>query len=83
MKGWVIAVLASVAIAGLPQARAQPASWQGYVRQDASLRSGPDAGYPEVAWVREGESLWIHGCIDDWSWCDVSWYDRRGGEYRG
>ena len=53
------------------------------MRQDASLRSGPDAGYPEVAWVREGESLWIHGCIDDWSWCDVSWYDRRGGEYRG
>jgi uncharacterized protein YraI len=50
----------------------------GYTNTDANLRTGPDSGYPPIETVPYGERLVIHGCINDWSWCDVEWRRDRG-----
>lgn len=64
---------------------------EGYITGDASLRAGPDTSYPRVSMLSAGTPVAIMGCVDGWSWCDVSVGDDRGWvagnflqeEYRG
>jgi len=66
-------------------------AYDGYVTRSVRLRAGPDSSYPAVARLRGGTSVVIEGCVDDWSWCDVSTRHDRGwvngnylqNEYRG
>jgi uncharacterized protein YraI len=44
----------------------------------ATLRAGPSHQYPQVATLSRGDGLQVHGCIADWSWCDVRWQQQRG-----
>src|SRR5688572_22623098 len=37
-----------------------------------ALRAGPDVGYPFVASYDAGTPLAVQGCIEGYSWCDVS-----------
>ncbi len=60
-------------------ARAQNA----YTSRPANVRAGPDREYPVVAQLGPGEPLDVHGCLSDWSWCDVSFEDNRGWVYAG
>jgi uncharacterized protein YraI len=46
-----------------------------------SVRAGPDSSYPEVAQLDADTPLQVEGCLDDWSWCDVSFADNRGWLY--
>ena len=76
MKWLVItAVLASTLVL-TPAANAQ--SRYGYAVTNVNLRSGPDLGYPGIAVVPVGDEVLVQGCLDDWSWCDVSWQGLRG-----
>jgi uncharacterized protein YraI len=57
---------------------------EGYVTRSVSLRAGPDASYPSVARLHAGEVVAVEGCVDGWSWCDVSSREDRGwinGDY--
>src|SRR5512146_3546671 len=45
--------------------------------------AGPDRQYPLVAQLGRGAPLDVHGCLSDWSWCDVSFDDSRGWIYAG
>jgi len=51
---------------------------QGWVVADISLQAGPDAAYPSIVQLRAGTPVSIHGCIDGWTWCDVSIGDDAG-----
>jgi len=51
---------------------------EGYVTRNVYLRAGPDAGYPSVARLRAGSQVQIEGCVDGWSWCDVTDGEQRG-----
>ena len=51
---------------------------EGYVTGNVNLRAGPDVSYPSVARLRAGTTVDIQGCVDEWSWCDVSDGDDRG-----
>lgn len=51
----------------------------GYTITAVSLRAGPDVDYPRVTFLPAGTRLEINGCIDDWSWCDVSVWGRERG----
>lgn len=51
---------------------------EGYVTVNADLYSGPDTSYPSVAMLSGGSAVVIEGCVDGWSWCDVSSGDNRG-----
>jgi uncharacterized protein YraI len=54
-----------------------------YTARQMNLHAGPDRGYPLVAQVDEGTPLEVHGCLDGWSWCDVSVEGNRGWMYGG
>jgi len=51
---------------------------QGWVVADISLQAGPDSTYPSIVQLRAGTPVTIHGCIDGWTWCDVSIGDDAG-----
>lgn len=50
----------------------------GYVTGNVNLRAGPDSDYPSVVMLSAGTPVAINGCVDRWSWCDVSAQDNRG-----
>ena len=52
-----------------------------YTNRDANLRAGPDRSYPLVVRLEAGAPVDVRGCLDDWSWCDVSSEDARGWVY--
>ena len=54
------------------------AATRGYATDRLDVKAGPDYDYPTVAYVRSGSPLRINGCLNDWSWCDVSTPRGRG-----
>lgn len=71
--------LGALLLASLGVASAQDA----YTSRPMNVRAGPDREYPLVAQLDAGAPLDVHGCLDDWSWCDVSFEDSRGWIYAG
>lgn len=59
---------------GVSQARAADV----YVSAYVSLRAGPYVDYPRLMVLSPGVRLVLYGCLDDWSWCDVSYMGDRG-----
>jgi len=68
-----------VLLAALGIASAQNA----YTARPMNVRAGPNRDYPLVAQVDAGTPLDVHGCLDGWSWCDVSFDGNRGWMYGG
>lgn len=75
----VISSFGVVLLAALGIASAQNA----YTARPMNLRAGPNRAYPVVAQVDAGAPLDVHGCLDGWSWCDVSFQGDRGWMYGG
>lgn len=46
-----------------------------YTTRPKHVRAGPNQDYPLVAQLDAGAPLEVHGCLSDWSWCDVSFDD--------
>ncbi|OYZ16897.1 MAG: hypothetical protein B7Y35_03025 [Sphingomonadales bacterium 28-64-96] len=55
----------------------------GVMLRQAWVRAGPDLTYPRVGLARARSRVIVHGCLRDWSWCDIS--SRRGNRasFRG
>jgi uncharacterized protein YraI len=68
-----------VLLAALGIASAQDA----YTAKPMNVRAGPDRDYPLVAQLDAGTPLVVNGCLDGWSWCDVSFEGNRGWMYGG
>lgn len=51
------------------------------VSASVNLRAGPRAVYPSLYVLQPGLRVVIHGCLDDYSWCDISALDYRGWVY--
>ena len=77
MKAILAATLALATI-GLVPSTASAATRAGYVNASVNLRTGPAADYPRIVTLRGGQRVQIFGCINDWSWCDVSAAGYRG-----
>ena len=60
---------------------ASAAAQQAYTTRQVNLRAGPDRGYPQVAYVRAGQTVYVNGCIDDYRWCDITVGSNRGWAY--
>jgi len=52
-----------------------------YTNRIVNMRAGPSRDYPVVDQIQPGEAVEINGCLDDWTWCDVSIGDDRGWVY--
>jgi uncharacterized protein YraI len=48
----------------------------GFMIRQTWVRAGPDLRYPRVGLARARSRVNIHGCLRDWSWCDIT---TRGG----
>jgi uncharacterized protein YraI len=49
--------------------------------EPATVYAGPDDSYPMVAQLDADAPVQVMGCLDDWSWCDVTFGDNRGWLY--
>jgi uncharacterized protein YraI len=68
-------------IGGLMAVLAVPATarnYDAYIVSGASLVAGPGADYPSVADLSPGEPVQVHGCLEGFTWCDVSFQGYRG-----
>jgi uncharacterized protein YraI len=69
-----LAFAATAMLASTTWASAQEAFTTG----DVNMRAGPGSRYPVVTTIPEGRDVFIHGCLSNWDWCDVSWRRNRG-----
>ncbi len=49
-----------------------------YATADVNMRAGPSTAYPVITTIYGGAPVTVHGCLSDYSWCDVSWRGDRG-----
>lgn len=80
---WVSIAVATLLAAGA--ASAQPVYTQStqlaYTNRDVNVRAGPNREFPLVMWVPGGVQVYVNGCVDGWTWCDISVGDQRGWVY--
>lgn len=69
-----LAVAAAVLIGAATAASAEEA----YTTNDVSMRAGPGTRCPAVRVIPKDAVVYIHGCLRNWDWCDVSWRRSRG-----
>ncbi|MEI6026960.1 MAG: SH3 domain-containing protein [Betaproteobacteria bacterium] len=75
-----MAVLAALPLAGAaPAALAQ--GREALTNRNVHLRAGPAREYPVVAVLSAGTRVWVHGCLQAYTWCDVSAGPDRGWVY--
>lgn len=67
----IIHTFCALLLAAVGVASAQNA----YTTRPKHVRAGPNQDYPLVAQLDAGAPLDVHGCLSDWSWCDVSFGD--------
>jgi uncharacterized protein YraI len=73
-----LAGLAGFGMLALSALPAQARPWTGYAIADVNERAGPSTLYPAIIVIPAGAPILIYGCLEDYSWCDISW-----GPYRG
>ena len=56
---------------------------QAYTTANVNLRAGPDTDYPVLRWVPEGTTVEVHGCLEEYQWCDVEAMGERGWMHGG
>ena len=70
----ILAFAATAMLASSTWASAQEA----YTTGDVNMRAGPGSRYPVVTSIPEDGQVYVHGCLSNWDWCDVSWRRNRG-----
>lgn len=73
-----ILTMAVLAAATLPLAPAAAQTMHGYAARATRLYAGPLREYPSVRSIGRGAKVRMHGCLRDWSWCDVTYRANRG-----
>jgi len=71
-------LIAAAAIAALAGAAPALAQTHAITTTAVNLRSGPDLNYPPVVVLPPNTAVVVYGCMNAWSWCDVSWGPQRG-----
>lgn len=73
-----IITLAALVAAVLPITAVSAQTMRAYTVRATRLYSGPLRNYPSVRYVGRGVRVSMHGCLRDWSWCDVTYRANRG-----
>lgn len=73
-----IMTMAALVAAAVPLAPAAAQTTSAYTVSAARLYAGPQRDYPGVRYVGRGVRVSLHGCLRDWSWCDVTYRSNRG-----
>jgi len=75
MKHLRILALAATALMGAATAAS---AQRAYTTSDVNMRAGPGSRFPVVTTLPGDSRVFIHGCLSNWDWCDVSWRRTRG-----
>ncbi|MEP6995865.1 MAG: SH3 domain-containing protein [Acidobacteriota bacterium] len=78
-QAWFIRVFLLLAMAIPYAAFGQTA----FTAKAVKMRAGPSPDFPVVSMVRPSVSVQVAGCVDDWTWCDVTAGLDRGWVYAG
>ncbi|WP_176083336.1 SH3 domain-containing protein [Martelella sp. HB161492] len=70
--------LSLAAVAVFLAFQAQAATLTAVATSHVNLRAGPATSYPAITVVPAGAGLVSHGCLADYSWCDISYASYRG-----
>ncbi|ORE98154.1 SH3 domain-containing protein [Aurantimonas sp. 22II-16-19i] len=70
--------VAAFAVALATTSGAASAATGSVATADVNLRAGPGTAYPIVRVVPQGARVAAHGCLADYSWCDVGYAGARG-----
>ena len=70
IRTWLGVLLVALPVAAFAQ--------QAFTSRTVYLRAGPDNSYPLVAQLAPGTPVFVQGCVEDWSWCDVEYANFRG-----
>ncbi|TPW29386.1 hypothetical protein FJU08_13675 [Martelella alba] len=70
--------LCLAAAAALFAFQADAATLTAFAISNVNLRAGPATSYPSITVVPAGAGLVSHGCLADYSWCDISFASYRG-----
>ncbi len=73
----IFGTILALSVAAPAAAMARP----GFATTDVHMRAGPSTGFPAITTVNGGARVQIHGCLDSYNWCDVSWRGERGWIY--
>lgn len=69
-----LALAAAALLGSVTWASAQEA----FTTNDVNMRAGPGSRFPVVTTIPADRQVYIHGCLSNWDWCDVSWRRNRG-----
>jgi uncharacterized protein YraI len=75
----VACIAAALAAAPIAASAQQPA----YALGGAEIYAGPGQDYPLVARLAPGVAVRVQGCLNDYTWCDVTFGGNRGWVYGG
>ncbi|ESR27311.1 SH3 domain-containing protein [Lutibaculum baratangense] len=67
-----LALVSALAVPGLAHAASAIAT------ADVNLRAGPSTGYPVVTVIGGGQNVEVNGCLQSYTWCDVTYRGARG-----
>lgn len=59
----------------LPATAFAGAAW---LQENTEIHAGPDYDYPTLDVAYAGDGVEVHGCLSDYSWCDVGYRGLRG-----
>jgi uncharacterized protein YraI len=68
----------AMALALLLAAGPAKAAITAYSAGTVNMRAGPGTNFPVVATIKGARQIGVHGCVQGWSWCEVTWNGRRG-----
>jgi uncharacterized protein YraI len=69
---------AAVAVGLMAVPVAAEAASQALVIGNVNLRTGPSTQYYPIMVLPTGSQVQVYGCLDGYTWCDVSYYQERG-----
>lgn len=49
-----------------------------FTTANVNLRAGPSVKFPTITMIPDGSPVMLHGCLESYTWCDVSWHGERG-----
>ncbi len=78
MKKLHLAVVAGLGLLALYATPVLAATFGGYTTANVNQRSGPSTAYPPITVIPAGSPITIYGCLQDDTWCDISWGANRG-----
>ncbi|MEI6640909.1 MAG: hypothetical protein WCL10_02660 [Novosphingobium sp.] len=71
-------ITAAFVAAAVPLAPLAAQPMQAIAASATHLLAGPLSDYPSVRTISRGAKVLVHGCLRDWSWCDVTYRSDRG-----